>query len=232
MSIALTMTSADRIAAAIAQSEPRPYPFRHWLLTEILPPDLCRHFAGWPQAHDAPVASGRRETVNPTRRFLDMAAMARDPCAADLGRAFESACTRSAIASLSGARLDGTHLRIEHAIDRDGFWLEPHTDIGAKRVTLLVFLSDAPGCTNWGTDLYDDAHRPVARADARVNSGLLFTPGKDTWHGFEKRPIRGTRRTLIVNYVDDTWKARHELLHGGIGEGVREQAPRRLHTAP
>lgn len=135
MSVTSTMTSADRIAAAIAQSEARSNPFRHWLLTEILPPDLCRRFAGWPQVHDAPVASGRRATINPTRQFLDAAAMARDPCAADLGRAFESAGTRSAIASLAGARLDGTHLRIEHAIDRDGFWLEPHTDIGAKRLT-------------------------------------------------------------------------------------------------
>lgn len=49
-----------------------------------------------------------------------------------------------------------------------------------------------------------------------MNSGLLFVPGKDTWHGFEKRPIHGLRRTLIVNYVDDSWKARHELLHGGM----------------
>jgi len=215
MSVTMTLTSADRVAAAIAQSEPRLRPFRHWLLTEILPPDLCRCFARWPQVHDAPVASGRRETVNPTRQFLDAATMARDPYAADIGRAFESARTRSAIAGLSGARLDGTHLRIEHATDRDGFWLEPHTDIGAKRLTLLVFLSSGRDCAGWGTDLYDDALRPVGRADARMNSGLLFVPGKDTWHGFEKRPIHGLRRTLIVNYVDDTWRARHELLHGG-----------------
>lgn len=215
MSVTMAMNSASRIAAAIAQSEPRLHPFRHWLLTEILPPDLCRRFAMWRPFHDAPVASGRRETVNPTRQFLDAAAMARDPCAADLGHAFESARTRSAIADLSGARLEGTHLRIEHAIDRDGFWLEPHTDIGAKRLTLLVFLSSGPDCATWGTDLYDNARHPVGRANARMNSGLLFVPGLDTWHGFEKRPIRGLRRSLIVNYVDDTWRARHELLQGG-----------------
>lgn len=35
----------------------------------------------------------------------------------------------------------------------------------------------------------------------------------DTWHGFGKRPIGGIRRSIIVNYVKDEWRSRHELAY-------------------
>ena len=38
-------------------------------------------------------------------------------------------------------KLRDSHLRIEYCLDTDGFWLEPHTDIGAKLFTMLVYLS-------------------------------------------------------------------------------------------
>ena len=53
--------------------------------------------------------------------------------------------------------LDGSFLRIECCLDTDGFWLEPHTDIGAKLLTLLVYLSDHPEAGDWGTDIMDPA---------------------------------------------------------------------------
>lgn len=205
---------AVHVAAALARSLRCACPFAHWLIEDVLPSSLCRHVAQWPAAADAPTARGRRETINASRRFVDAAAIRSDPQAAMLALAFDSPRTRSAIATLSGARLAGTHLRIEHAVDRDGFWLEPHTDIGAKRLTLLIFLSQGPGSTEWGTDLYDADRRPVGRTGARFNRGLLFLPGNETWHGFERRPIHGLRRTLIVNYVGDEWRARHELVQG------------------
>ena len=43
------------------------------------------------------------------------------------------------------------------------------------------------------------------------NHGLIFIPGADTWHGFLKRPIRGVRRSLIVNYVGHDWRERWQL---------------------
>ena len=38
----------------------------------------------------------------------------------------------------------GTYLRIEFAQDIDGFWLEPHTDLGVKVFTMLLYLSKDP----------------------------------------------------------------------------------------
>ena len=40
---------------------------------------------------------------------------------------------------------------------------------------------------------------------------MIFIPGDDTWHGFIKRPIKGVRRSLIVNYVTGAWRDRYEL---------------------
>jgi hypothetical protein len=34
---------------------------------------------------------------------------------------------------------------LELCLDTDGFWLEPHTDIGAKKLTLLISLSQCGG---------------------------------------------------------------------------------------
>ena len=45
------------------------------------------------------------------------------------------------------------------------------------------------------------------------NVGFSFVPGRDTWHGFDKRPIRGVRRSVIINYVKPEWRARHELAY-------------------
>jgi hypothetical protein len=96
--------------------------------------------------------------------------------------------------------------------DTDGFWLEPHTDIGAKRFTLLIYLSRGPGAEELGTDLYaDPAQPPIARAPAPFGSGLAFVPAGDAWHGFVRRPIAGVRRSIIVNYVVPEWRSRHEL---------------------
>jgi hypothetical protein len=40
---------------------------------------------------------------------------------------------------------------------------------------------------------------------------MIFVPSNSTWHGFEKRPIEGVRRSIIVNYVTNDWRAREQL---------------------
>ncbi|MFY7958508.1 MAG: 2OG-Fe(II) oxygenase, partial [Elsteraceae bacterium] len=116
-----------------------------------------------------------------------------------------------AFETLCGVSLAGGYLRVEYCLDSKGFWLEPHTDIGAKLFTHLIYLSTGPGSEAWGTDLLRPDGELVARAPATPNSGLIFIPASDSWHGFAPRPIEGVRRTLIVNYVREEWRARHEL---------------------
>ncbi len=107
-----------------------------------------------------------------------------------------------------GLDLRSSFLRIEYCQDGAGFWLEPHTDIGAK----LIYLSPEPGAEAWGTDLLDDARNLVATVPAAFNSAFVFVPGDDSWHGFRKRPITAIRRSVIVNYVKPEWRSRHELV--------------------
>ncbi|HLW90763.1 MAG TPA: hypothetical protein VKS78_05615 [Roseiarcus sp.] len=80
-------------------------------------------------------------------------------------------------------------------------------------LTMLVYLSDDPNLSNAGTDIYDDSpeHRLVASALYARNKGLIFAPGANTWHGFSKRPIRGLRRSLIINFVSSDWRQMEEL---------------------
>ena len=43
---------------------------------------------------------------------------------------------------------------------------------------------------------------------------MIFVPADDTFHGFERRPIKGVRKSLIINYVTDEWRAREQLAFG------------------
>ena len=40
---------------------------------------------------------------------------------------------------------------------------------------------------------------------------MIFVPSNDTWHGFESRPINGVRKSIIINYVTQEWRAREQL---------------------
>ena len=104
-------------------------------------------------------------------------------------------------------------MRVEYCQDVDGFWLEPHVDISVKLFTMLVYLTDSPDLYDSGTDIYEGppSHKLVSTAPYEWNAGLIFIPGKDTWHGFSKRPIRGIRKSVIINYVSPDWRAVNEL---------------------
>ncbi len=187
-------------------------PFRHWLLSRMLPDADCTALAALPIGpRIAGDTLGRRETNNTLRVFLDRALQADQPVCAALAEAMQSHTVVRRLESLCGIDLAGTFLRIEYCLDTDGFWLEPHTDIGAKRFTMLLYLSDTPGCEGWGTDLMDPDGRVLATTPYHRNDGFIFIPGADTWHGFRRRGIDGVRRSLIVNYVEPAWRSRHEL---------------------
>ncbi len=188
----------------------RPYP--HWLFTDALPEDTADAIAAlpWPPP-PASDGRGKRDTHNAARTYFGVAGRAAHAVCDTVAHAFQSRETTDAIRRTCGVDLAGTSLRIEYCQDTDGFWLEPHTDIGVKAFTMLIYLSKGPHCADWGTDLLDAAGRIVARAPYAFNEGLIFLPGSDTWHGFAERPIAGVRKSIIVNYVSPEWRARHEL---------------------
>ena len=128
-----------------------------------------------------------------------------------MAEAFQDSDIAGELADAFGAPLEGTFVRIEYAQDTDGFWLKPHTDIGVKMFTMLLYMSDDPRHADLGTDIYADEATHVGRSPFEPNAAMIFVPAKDTWHGFERRPIPGVRRSIIVNYVTNEWRARDQL---------------------
>jgi hypothetical protein len=210
MHSATTVTSLKR---SLAKADPIARPFRHWCPRDMLDPDSAAALAALPIAlpDGLNLEAGRREVNNSSRLFFDPPHQARVEAMATVARAMQSAEMVAAWETLCGIDLTGCFLRIEYCRDGDGFWLEPHTDIGAKRITVLTYLSTDPDGPDWGTDVYDGHGRFVQSVPGDFNAGLVFVPAADTWHGFRKKPIRGLRRTLMLNYVGPEWRSRTEL---------------------
>ena len=154
---------------------------------------------------------GKRDTHNDSRIYFNEQHRSQFMVMEKVARAFQSEDVVHAIQEIIGAPLAGTSLRIEYCQDTGGFWLEPHTDIGVKKFTLQIYLNREPEAANWGTDIYVNADTYFGEARAGFNTGMIFVPGNNTWHGFKRRPIDGVRKSIIVNYVGPEWRNRHEL---------------------
>ena len=207
-----TAAVAATFLGCLERAECGAEPFRHWLLRDMLPPASCTAIDAL-NVQPAQIGDtlGKRETHNSTRLFFGVEQRQRHAVCDAVAGAMQRGDVVHRLESLCDVRLTGSSLRIEYCLDTDGFWLEPHTDIGAKLFTMLIYLSQDRGCEAWGTDLYDTDRRWVGTSPYRRNWGLIFIPGPETWHGVERRPINGVRRSLIVNYVKPEWRSRHEL---------------------
>ena len=199
------------VLASIAGAERRAEPFANWRLADLFPQALARRLAALPIC---PVelggVSGRRELHNDQRAYFAGEVLARHPAARRVAQLFQSPQIVQALMLLTGAMLVGTYLRIEYAIDLDGFWLEPHTDLGVKAFTMLLQLGQS-GQEGLGTDLYFGPDRWAESVPFGWNSALVFVPSDRSWHGVERRPIPTPRRSIIVNYVTADWRDREQL---------------------
>ena len=203
---------AKTFAASIAKRQAFDEPYRHFLIENCLPSDVANELADLPFA--APVLdgiSGKRELHNDQRSYFDAAGMARFPVMRAVAEALQSRSITRLIHETFGAPIDDTFLRLEYAQDIDGFWLEPHTDLGVKKFTCLIYLSEGPGHEKLGTDIYSARDRHFGSSPFKRGGAMIFVPGDNTWHGFEKRPIDGVRRSVILNYVTHEWRAREQL---------------------
>jgi hypothetical protein len=216
MSVALSTADhpteiEETILASLDRARPVDQPFQNWRLDGLFPEPVARALVELP--FDAPElagVSGRRELHNDTRSYFAGEVLGDHEVARRVASAFQSPRVVAAFAKRTGAKLAGTYLRIEYAADQDGFWLEPHTDLGVKALTLLIQLP-AEGQEDLGTDLYAAPGAWADRAAFAWNGALLFEPSNNTWHGFEPRRIAGVRRSVIVNYVTGEWRAREQL---------------------
>ena len=197
-----SMTTSERY--------PRPYPY--WLLSKCLPDDVADEITHLP--FPAPAlggVSGKRELHNGTRKYFDVENRQTYPVVEAFAQAFQSKDVTSLVERHFGTRLGGSYLRLEYAQDTNGFWLEPHTDLGVKVFTMLLYLSTDRSHADLGTDIYDAEKRHVGRSPFTPNAAMVFVPSGDTYHGFVPRPIDGIRKSIIINYVTSEWRAREQL---------------------
>ncbi|WP_244500516.1 2OG-Fe(II) oxygenase [Methyloceanibacter methanicus] len=197
---------------SVANGDHSDAPYPHWVLKKCFPDDTIADILGLPfPAPSLEGVSGKRELHNNTRKYFDVENREAFASVNAVAEAFQDERITDLIENTFGTDLAGTYLRIEFAQDTDGFWLEPHTDLGVKSFTMLLYLSDEEGHDNLGTDVYDADKSHVARSPFAPNLAFIFVPGDNTYHGFERRPIKGVRKSLIINYVTDEWRAREQL---------------------
>jgi hypothetical protein len=187
-------------------------PYKYWLLDNCLPSDGAEQILGLPfPAPSLGGVSGRREVHNATRRYFDQTNMEKFAVCKSFNEAFQDRRATEAIEARFATKLAGTFLRVEFAQDTDGFWLEPHTDLGVKVFTMLLYLSRHPDHAELGTDIYDADKKRVGRSPFQSNGAMVFVPSNITYHGFEPRKIKGIRKSVIINYVTNEWRAREQL---------------------
>jgi hypothetical protein len=200
------------LLASFAAAKGSAQPYQHWFVENCLPPADLDAAIGLPfAAPSLDGISGRREVHNATRKYFDVQNRAQFPIAGAMADALQSETVTRSIEQTFGSKLDGTYLRIEYAQDIDGFWLEPHTDLGVKLFTFLLYLSKDAQHAELGTDIYDTEKKHVARSPFKPGGAMIFVPSGITYHGFEPRKIAGVRKSIIINYVSNEWKAREQL---------------------
>jgi len=187
-------------------------PYRHWHLSSCLPEDLLEDIIALPfEVPDLGSVSGKRELHNSTRTYFDVETQQKHVCCAAFAQAFQDKKITTMIEQQFNIDLSDTYLRIEYAQDSGNFWLEPHTDLGVKSFTMLLYLSKDTRHADLGTDIYDAQKCHAGRTPFTPGGALVFVPSDISFHGFEPRQIDGVRKSIIVNYVTDEWRAREQL---------------------
>lgn len=207
-----TQAIIDSQLASIDNGTRSDTPYPNWFLENCVPDDVAKELRELP--FEAPAldgVSGKRELHNKTRTYFDVPNMERFPVCKAFNEAFQSKEITSKIEDHFKTDLNGTYLRVEYAQDTNGFWLEPHTDLGVKAFTMLMYISDDPSHENLGTDYYNADKSHAGRSPFKPNSAFIFVPSDNTYHGFDTRTISGVRKSIIINYVTDEWRAREQL---------------------
>jgi hypothetical protein len=203
---------AHHFGRALERSRRNDRPYRHWTLEEVLPESICTGILTLPIA--PPMlgrTDGTRGSYNAQRSFITPELRRKFSTCAVLAEALQRPDIARLLRQTCAIEVEGGYLRMEYMQDTDGAWLEPHRDIPEKLFSMVIYLFTGPDAKDWGTDIYDAERRWVGRSPGDFDSGVIFVPGPDTWHGFDPRPIVGVRRLMEINYVRPSWRDRDQL---------------------
>lgn len=184
------------------------YPYRHWQIDGPLSDPMLTEIVNTPIPEGRRVYDGSRAADmggggvdGKLRCYVERHNIGEFPALSELIDELLSPETYQYIGELIGRDLRDTYLRMEVIADRYGFWLKPHKDIKEKLMSMLVYVNLCGESEELGTDIYDANLQKVKSIPYRNNLGYMFAPGDNTWHGFEKKPIRKERRSILINYV-------------------------------
>jgi len=204
----------NHLLNALEQVNVQEAPYQHFLISDLFDSQLVDDVLEIPFVPlELNYEAGSREEFNNVRRYFNPEVIETFPAAERMAELFLSPEIIGKIEEMGNVILKDSLLRIEYAIDTDKFWLKPHSDLGVKLVTILIYLSKDADAQGWGTDIFYDAERFHSTVPYESNTALMFIPADDTWHGFNPRTISGVRKTLIINYVTPEWRNRQELVH-------------------
>ncbi len=200
------------LVASVKNQQQDDDPYRSYTLRNCLPNQDVDDILDLPfLVPDLGGVSGTREVHNKSRSYFDVENQQKYPVCANVANALQSEEFVSTVSDTYNVDLSNCFLRIEYTQDTKGFWLEPHTDIGVKEFTMLLYLSKDEEHSHLGTDIYNTDKKWVKTAPFVSNTALVFIPSDITFHGFEQKEITGIRKSLIINYVTDEWRAREQL---------------------
>ena len=218
---------ADAFLNCLANADYYATPFDHWLIADALPEADVTAIEALPFAPPRDmVFNGKREANNSVRVFFNRENQEQFEVCRRVADGFNDARVRHAIEETTGANLTDTHLRIEYCQDVEGS--------GSRRTsTCGQEILDA-GVSLQGPAPQDGRYGP-SRGAARLqlygfdaygrNLGLIFIPGKNTWHA-----VGQTAAERLDPHLDHR-QLRHIGLARGVGAVVADRRARQF-SAP
>ena len=187
-------------------------PFNHWVYDRVLPENIANDLSDLPiLSSSIDKNSGKRDTYNTSRIFFNKKNCNKYSLFRDIVNIFNNLKTIMKLSQICGRDLSKGKLRIEYTLDTGDFWLEPHLDIKEKLLTFLIYLSKEKESSEWGTTIYNPDLSVYKKVPYKLNLGFMFMSGINTWHGVPKQNIKGIRKSLIINYVNNSWRNLDEL---------------------
>ena len=180
-------------------------PWEHYIIDDFLPDTIYEQLKGIKIKSNNSLCDGSRTTI--TGRYF-FTPEKKDNLTKNVVKFFQT--NKKKFETDYGYSLKNSFIRIELAQDNDSFWQVPHLDTFEKRITIIIYISSND--KDLGTDLFDNEKKFVKRVDWAPNRCFIFKTDENKWHGFTKRKFSGSRRVLLVNFVDkNNWKSKDQV---------------------
>ena len=175
------------------------YPFNHYTFDNFFNNNEINELKKIELNNNSSILAGKRISNN-NRYYLTVENIKNNNVLGEIVKYFLDYNVVNFFENKHNLKLKDSYLRVELVGDKKGSFLEPHTDIEEKIISLLIYLNDTNEDGVIGTSLYDNDHNYIKTVPYIDNTGFYFLPGKDTWHGLESVNVKEIRKVIMINY--------------------------------